>query len=376
MTMAKRHNVLYTSMSGDMMGGGQKSLLLLLERLDREKYRPFLICPKYGSLVKKAEKLGIQTALIPTGRLKSLNIFSNVSTVHKFIKFIRFNHIDLIHTDAPRQTFFAGLAAKITKRPLIWHVRISDPEKRLYDKILSSLSTKMIAVSEAAARRLQRVNKNKIVVIFNGINLNEYDLPHPDKKLVEEFGKEENCVFVGTASQLIPRKGYSILLQAASQVLQVGPNVKFVIVGSGEEKYSQSLYDLSKDLGITENIIFTGYREDISQIMKILDIVVLPSTHPEGFSRLLLEAMASSKPVVASRIGGNPEAVEDGRTGLIVPPGDVDSLAKALLQLVQNKELRQSMGHAGRQRVKEQFSIEINVSKIESIYEELLCRNM
>jgi glycosyltransferase involved in cell wall biosynthesis len=181
---------------------------------------------------------------------------------------------------------------------------------------------------------------------------------------------------VGTASQLIPRKGYSTLLQAASRVLQIHPNVKFVIVGSGEEKYSQSLYNLSKKLGIIENIIFTGYREDISQIMNILDIVVLPSTHPEGFSRLLLEAMASSKPVVASRIGGNPEAVEDGRTGLIVPPGDVDSLAKAIQHLVQNRELRQSMGQAGRQRVKERFSIEINVNKIESIYEELLCRNM
>jgi len=113
--MEKKYNVLYTSMSGEMIGGGQKSLLLLLERLNRERYRPFLICSNQGSLVERAKKLGIETAQIETGSLKNPNIFSSVSTIRKFIRFIRSNHIDLIHTDAPRQTFFCWFGSKNNK---------------------------------------------------------------------------------------------------------------------------------------------------------------------------------------------------------------------------------------------------------------------
>ena len=134
--MAKKYNILYTSISGDNIGGGQKSLLLLLERLDREKYNPILLCPNYGSFTKKVEKLGIEISLFKTGSLKNPNVFSFAGTIRKLIKIIRQNNIDLIHTDARRQTFYAGIAAKLTKKPIVWHVRISDPEIKQYDKTL------------------------------------------------------------------------------------------------------------------------------------------------------------------------------------------------------------------------------------------------
>ena len=135
--MTKKINLLYTSMSGEMLGGGQKSLFLLLARLNREKYTPFLICPSYGEFTRKVEKLGIETSLLKTRRLRNFNIFAFVSTIRKFKKFINQNKIDLIHTDARRQTIYAGIAAKLTKTPLVWHVRISNPELKLYDRILS-----------------------------------------------------------------------------------------------------------------------------------------------------------------------------------------------------------------------------------------------
>ena len=205
----KRHNVLYMSMSGKMMGGGQKSLLLLLERLNREKFTHFLICPEYGDLTKKAEKLGIETSFLKTGRLKLPNLFNFFFTIRKIIKFIKKNNIHIVHTDARRQTIYAGIAAKLTKIILVWHVRISDPEIKLYDKVLSFLATKIVAVSEAAAQRLQNLknNRDKIAVIHNGINLSEYDMSPPDPKLSEELGRERGCILVGTACQIIPRKG-------------------------------------------------------------------------------------------------------------------------------------------------------------------------
>lgn len=208
----KRYNVLYMSMSGEMVGGGQKSLYLLLERLNKEKYRPFLICPSYGGFVKKVEKLGIETSLLITGKLRNPNILAFISTIRKLKIFIK--------------------------------------------------------------------------------------------------------------------------------------------------------------------VLLTGYREDIPPLINLMDIVVLPSIHPEGLSRLSLEAMASSKPMITSAVGGNLESVEDGTTGLIVNPRDVNSLSHAILELAQNEKLRNQMGAAGRRRAEELFSIDQNVAQTERVYEEVLCRNM
>ena len=372
----KQYNVLYMSMSGEMIGGGQKSLFLLLERLNREKYKPILICPSYGNFIKKIERLGIETSLMKTGRLRNPNIFAFVSTIRKLSKFIRQNNIDLIHTDARRQTIYAGVAAKLTKTPLVWHVRISDPEIKQYDKILSFLASKVIAVSKAVEARLEKSapQSTKTIVIYNGINLVEYGPQPPDEILLKELGIEKNCILIGTASQLIPSKGHGVFVESAARVIESIPEAKFIIIGNGNESYKKELFDQSKELGIENKVIFAGYRENIPQLINLMDIVVLPSTHPEGFSRLILEAMASFKPVIATAVGGNPEAVENGTTGFIVKAGDVDNLAQAISKLAQNEILRNHMGIAGRKRVEEFFSIEKNVALTEKVYEELLCR--
>jgi len=374
----KRYNILYMSMHGEMVGGGQKSLFLLLERLNKEKYQPFLICPSYGNFVKKVEKLGIETSLLETGELRNPNIFAFISTIRKLKKFIKQNNIDLIHTDARRQTIYAGIAAKLTKTLLVWHVRISDPELKQYDKTLLFLASKVIAVSQAVDTRLKEAKpqSKKTVIIYNGINLAEYGPQHPVDKLKKEFGIDQDNILIGTASQLIPSKGHRVLLEAAAQTLDVFPKLRCIIIGDGNNTYKQELFDLSQKLGIEKKVIFTGFREDIPPLINLMDIVVLPSTHPEGLSRLLLEAMASSKPVIASDVGGNTESVEDGTTGLIVKSSDVDSLSQAILELAQNEKLRNFMGSEGRKRAEKLFNIDQNVAQIEHVYEELLCRDM
>jgi glycosyltransferase involved in cell wall biosynthesis len=148
-----------------------------------------------------------------------------------------------------------------------------------------------------------------------------------------------------------------------------------MIVGEGNSAYREKLEELSKNLGLSGTIVFTGFREDIPRIMNMLDIVVLSSTtHLEGLSRVIIEAMASSKPVIATNSGGNPEAVEDGATGLLVPPEDPNRLAKSILILIKDKTKRNQMGEAGRKRAEKLFNIEKNVFRIEKVYEELLCQ--
>ena len=373
--MMKRYNLLFTTITGQMIGGGQRSLLLILEKLNKKRFKPFLICPSEGDFTDKAEKLGIETTIIKTRSLKRLNFFSNAATIFKLIKFIKQKNIDLIHTDAPRQTFYAGIAARLAGKPLVWHVRVSDPEENFYDKFLLTLSSKVIAVSKAVRERLEEVapRSDKFVVIYNGVDLTEFNQQLADKRFKEEFEIEDDWILVGTVGQLTRGKGQDIFLRAAAQVSKLFPNVKFIIVGDGNEAYRKKLKDLSKELRIAEKVIFTGFREEIPQIMSSLDIVVLSSTHLEGFSRIILEGMASSKPVIATRVGGNPEAVKDGKTGILVSPGDPQRLAKAILELVKNENKRFQLGIAGRRRAEKLFNIEKNIAQIEKLYEELLC---
>ncbi len=375
----KQHNLLFTSLSGEMLGGGQRSLLLLLERIDRTKFRPFLVCPTEGGLVEKAKKLDIETKIIRMGSLKTPNIFATAGTVFKLRRLIQKENIDLVHSDSPRQALYASLAARKTKTPLIWHVRVSTAEKKSLDRFLYSRSRKVIAVSRAAGLRFQDYDHapEKLVVIPNGVDLNQFKPTLPDRKLREEMDIEEDSVLVGTLGQLIPGKGQDVLLKAAKRIAEQAPKVKYVIVGNGNTSYRNTLEVLSAGLGIKDKVMFTGYREDIPPIMSCLDIVVLASTtHLEGLSRVIIEAMACGKPVIATDAGGNPEAVEDARTGILVPPGDPDKLSRAILELAADANTRKRMGEAGRKRAEEQFSIEKNVTRIEKIYEEILCPSM
>ena len=374
----RKYNLLFTTISGEMLGGGQRSLLLHLERLNKKRFRPFLICPSEGDLINKVQKLDIETTIIKMGSLKRLNFFSIVAAIFKLRRFIKQKNIDLIHTDAPLQTFYAGIAARLTGKALIWHVRVSDPEKKLYDKFLFYLASKLIAVSKAVLKRFKGLasKSDKFVVIYNGVDLKEFHHQLAGKRFKEEFEIEDDWILVGTLGQLIPTKGQEIFLKAAALVSKLIPNVKFIIVGNRNEEYRKKLENLSRDLGIDDKVIFTRFREDIPQIMSSFDIVVLPSYHFEGFSRVVLEAMASSKPVIATELGGNLEAVEDGTSGILVPPGNSNRLAEAILELIKDEDKRNQMGEAGRRRAERLFSIEKNIAQIEKLYKELLCRYM
>jgi glycosyltransferase involved in cell wall biosynthesis len=256
-------------------------------------------------------------------------------------------------------------------------VRVSTPEKKSFEKFLFNRAHKVIAVSKAASQRFQEFEsaQEKVVIIYNGVDLTEFTPQPPDSQLREEFGIEKDRILVGTLGQLIPGKGQDVFLKAAAQVIKQTPEVKFMIVGDGNQFYRQKLEDLSKDLGLSGKVVFTGFREDIPRITSLLDISVLPSTtHLEGLSRVIIEAMASSKPVIATNSGGNPEAVEDGITGILVPPEDSHSLAESILDLIKDETKRNRMGEAGRTRAEKLFSIENNISQIEKIYEELLCQ--
>jgi len=217
------------------------------------------------------------------------------------------------------------------------------------------------------------VPSEKLVVIYNSVEISEYQGGVDVARIREELEIDPAHTVVGTVSRLDEAKGIRYFLQAVPEVLIRNSEVSFLIVGAGSQR--RELERLARDLDIESRVIFAGYRPDVVKMLAIMDVFVLPSLY-EGFPNAVLEAMAIAKPVVATRVGGTPEAVEDGVTGLLVPPRDPKALAEAIIALLQDRERAEAMGQAGRERVERYFSAERMVQETEALYEELIREKM
>jgi len=372
--MVRLSNILYLANSGEIFGGGQISLSGLMKGLDQERFQPLVVCPATGSLVDELKRMSVETQITRMGTLRNLNIFSWIKTINRLIQLIKRRKIDLIHSNGSRATIYGGIAARLTRTPLIWHVRIAGCD-RLLDKPLTRLATKIIVISEAVGRRFDWLkNKGeKVVVIYNGIDLERFNPTINGKRIREEFLLSPETPLIGIVGRLDWYKGHQYFLQATKKVTEAIPDARFLIVGDGG--YRKRLENLTKELGLDKKVIFTGNRKDIPQILASLDLFVLSSVS-EGFGRSVAEAMACGKPVVATKVGGLLEVIEDGVTGSLAPSKNPKALAKAIITLLQDKEKTQKMGMAGRKRAEELFSIEKNVKKTEELYEKILMRKI
>jgi glycosyltransferase involved in cell wall biosynthesis len=344
--MSKAITILYLEHHSAIIGGGQISLLQLLKNLDREKFNPLLICPERGQLSTEAQKYHIKTCFISLPSLKTFKIPTFLLSIKKLLKIIKEEKINLVHTNSSRSMMYAALLRLFHRIKVIWHVRITDKD-RVIDRILELFAKKIITNSNAAARRFCWVkNKSKVVAIYNGLDLKTFDKKKDVAKIKKELSIKNEDIVIGTIAKLQPKKGIHILLNAAAPIIKKFPSIKFLIVGDDadtEGAYLKKLKSLAQQLNITEHIIFSGYRDDIPQIMEIIDIFTFPS-FSESFGRSLLEAMAASKPIIASNVGGIPEVVVDGETGVLVPPGNSTELAAAISYLLKDNNLIKKMG--------------------------------
>jgi glycosyltransferase involved in cell wall biosynthesis len=243
---------------------------------------------------------------------------------------------------------------------------------------MSLFFDKFIPVSKALEKymvRYCRINPAKVTAVYAGIDLDKFNIRREKEeidKLGEGFGLKKNDLVIGTVGRLEPRKGYRYLLESAVQVSKTYPQVKFLLVGDGELR--DELEDLAKKLEITSKIIFAGLAQDVSSILSLLDIFVLPSLD-EGLGIVILEAMAAGLPVIATDVGGIPEIVRDGETGLLVEPGNPSVLTSAITRLLGDKEYALTLGEAGK-KYAGQFSSKVMVEKIEEIYDYCISRKV
>lgn len=373
------------------MSGAEISLVGLVSNLDRAEYRPVVVCPHRGELPRELQRLGIQIEPLDfmrirrgAGTFKLSGHLLRIAKAAPKLKALAAKHdIHLIHSNNTTAQMFGAAAAGLSRIPSIWTVRDLVPLGGL-GRILYKLSSCVLVPSEAVELEVRRYGSGKVKKISNGIDLEKWNGLMAEngtagsasaEGIRSEFGIAPSDVVIAMVGQLVPWKGHRYLLEAAGIFSKRAANAKVLIVGGDlfaeHRAYVEELKNMSAKLGIRERVVFTGHRNDVHRLLSAVDILVLPSLN-EPFGRILLEAMACEKPVVASNSGGPREIIRDGTEGILVAEKDSEQIAGAVTRLIEDEKLRRDMGRAGRRRVEEFFDIRSKVKEIEELYRELV----
>jgi len=358
----------------EALGGAEHSLRLLLKHLDRHRFQPLLACNP-GPLVGTAAALDVPVIPVEMARIRGevLGPLRLLRGSQALAHLIRRQRVDIVHSNVMRASFYAALAATLAGRPLVWHVRdIHPPSERGYTRLMCRQARRVIAISQAVAAMLPC--PDKVTVVYNGLDLEEYPPDLDGDAARAELGLPSGAPVAGIVGRLQPWKGQERFLRAAALVIQHLPEARFLVVGGAifgnGAAYEARLRQLAADLGLGERAIFTGHREDLPPLLAALDVLVHCSD-AEPFGRVLIEGMAARRPVVACADGAVPEIVRHDETGLLVPPGDEQALAAAIVELLSHPERRQRMGAAGRRRVEQHFTAAQTARAIEAVYDTL-----
>jgi len=351
-------------------GGAQEHVYGLVSRIDRERYDVSVIALSAGSGARKIARLGVPVLVIENR--------DDDRVVELVAEYIAATCADIVHNHMYRAEIVGTRAAllageRIGRRPYIVSTvhssRVRSPEDRANVRALTPAMDRLIAVSESMVRKIadERAGLAPVSLIYNGVDLDRYEHQEPCCTLREEYGMAPNAQIVGVVARLEPEKGHPTLLEAWPAVLRSCPDAYLLIVGEGSQR--EALERQANDLRIGHRVVFTGRRDDIPAVTAALDVAVLPS-YREAQGLTILEAMALTRPVVASNVGGIPEMIQDGVTGLLVPPRDPDALAVAIVRLLRDHPLADMLARAGHDLVHDRFCIQLMVRAIEAIYDD------
>ena len=350
------------------IGGAQRALARLLAHLDRERFDPAVVCLYNGdkAVAREIRALGIPvTDLGMTAKWRLDAFWRLYRLLHRERPIIL--HTWMFHANIPGRVLgrLAGVPIIISSERTMgqesrwryWLSHITDP-----------LTDRVVCVSQQVADFVVArvgIPRRKTVVIPNGIDAHIFEHLPAKRQARAMLGLPLDSTLAGTVARLNPVKRLDVLLRAAASL----DDVHIVIVGDGPER--ARLASLAQDLNVADRATFAGRQDNVPEWLAALDIFVLTSDW-EGMPNAVLEAMAAGLPVVATAVGGTPEVVVDGVTGLLVPPRDPDALARAIVRLLRDPQLRQDMGRAGRERVERHFSVYKMVRATEALYDELL----
>lgn len=409
-----KSNILYLD-SGSGIGGGQRSLLLLLNLLDKNRFTPFVGCLGDSPFAAEAKKTGAnvvplslpaahnktdssystsirqvwheraRTYLVGDSSAKKnksrrftlgdlLEDFQQLGVILQLHRTVKRYAIDLIHANSLSVALLGGIVARINRIPILMHKRYAT-SYGILDRICERLLHRVILVSEAT--RWNFAPPAKQTLIYNGVDLDAFQASAEE---VETLRSEllpdasDASIVIGVVTRITPEKGIHFLVRAMGE-LKGRTDVKLLIVGGSyfqqDVDYMKELKQEVTDLGVEDSVVFTGFLSDTRIVTSLLDIVLVPSIIPEACPRTIIEAMAVGKPVISTPLGGSKELVTRD-TGLLVSPEDASAIADAIATLATERERLKAMGGASRNRAEQLFSSKKNTALTEAVYAELL----
>jgi len=368
------------------VGGAQQHVASLVGRLDRQRFRPHVVFLSDGPAVSRVERTGVPVVVLgdrdDDGAVAALVRF--LAEVEPVIVHNHMYRAEVVGTGAALHTVAMG-----RPRPFVVSTVHSSRVRRASDRALLARLTpemdRLVAVSRWIERKIKREGRRgaPVVLVPNGVDLERYEVQPPDRTLAGEIGLPTGSPLVGVIARIEPEKGHPTLLDAWPLVLRDVPEARLLVVGEGSRR--EALEGHARRLALLGSpsapklgarlvpadarVVFTGRRDDVPAVIAALDVAVLPS-YREAQGVSLLESMALARPIVASRVGGIPEFVHDGDTGLLVEPRDPAALAQAVVRLLRDRSLAQALGRNARELVRERFCVDLMVRRVEDLYED------
>ena len=322
-----------------IIGGTERFLFNLIKYIDKDKFEPIVISHAQGRVTSLFKSIAIKTNIITIGSSRGFK---------DLVIFLKEYKIDIVQSNY--FVYVMAMAAKTANIPHVWRLggdirtiaRPNFSKQKIKDHIemISTLSKKIVVPSRFLKHQLKDVVQSKINMIRNGVDIEESAKAYPVHLIKKKLGCSKDSLTVGMPAYLISQKRQVDFILAAKKVKMFFPRIKFFVIGScypAKESinYAKYLHKLVSNIGMEDNIIFTGFHKDIFGIISAMDLVVMPSIN-EGSINAILEAMALGKPTVVSRVGSNSELIKDKVTGLLVPPKNPKKLADAMIKILRD----------------------------------------
>jgi len=360
---------------GGEIGGAERHIINLARAVDPQKVAISICCLFEAPLAGIAASAGISTFVV------TMRNRLDFTAVGKLAAIINEQGFDLVHTHGVRANLLGRLAARQTRKPVVTTVHsllerdypgfVTRQVNYFTEWATRSLTSRFITVSKALKAKLvaSGVPEDRVTVIYNGIDLEAFSQELEPGAARAELGLAPGVPLVGMVARLHPVKGHRYFIKAAKLVLEQRSDVRFVVAGEGHLR--AALEEMAAELGIRSQVIFTGFVADIRPLMSALDLLVIPSLW-EGFGLTAVEAMALGVPVVSTEVGGLPEVVLHGETGLLVPPADPAALAKGILWMLEHPVAVADMSDRAKQIVQEKFTSRVMARRTEELYRKVL----
>ena len=375
-------NILYIIDHFYGIGGTENHLANLVTSLDRNKFKCIVVVFDFleNSLARRIRQTGIQLIHVPVGHYYTYDAFRKAWILSRIIKE---NAVDIVQTYHIKSDFYGALIAHLSGAKIIISSKRDTGELKsrwhfFLNKLVRGITCRYIVVADAIGRAIverEGVSPEKIVRIYNGVDVNKFAQPSPVaiKNAKNHLGFAKTDFVVGSIAWLRPEKNYNIFFDAIKNVFHKIGNMKVVVVGGDEDGVQSQIFKkYVAQARIAEHVVFAGQVTDVRPYLKAFDVACLVPGRNEGFSNSILEEMSMGLPMIVTEVGGNPEAVVDGFNGFVIPPNNSERLAEKLLYLAENPRERQVMGIRSAQRVRKMFPLGGMIRAHEELYESLM----